>query len=281
MNLTLIDYSSAIYASSFRCATGNSPDDFRHYKDTLDKMTDTILEETKADYYIAFGDGMSSFRKRMFSEFKGTRVEKKKEVMFLTDLKRHARDRWGTVISEDLEADDLCLIHKRHVKEIFPNEEVTVTIASIDSDLRQEEGYFYDYGYRRKRKGPPKEPFEYISSDQARLNLYMQVLMKGHNDKLDYLEGCGRETAIKYLAKFSPPQYAMATMHAFMHGIDKNIYDVHKSIHGYGEMKGVLKFGKSFQQSYLLKTAQEAEELGCNFTLAEPIKVNKIEQLPI
>lgn len=280
VNLTLIDFSSLIYAVSYNCSKLDEPENYLLYRNTLDNYVKSILEDTQATHYIAFGDSGSSFRKKLFSDFKGNRKTKDFPGLFTTDLKKYAVVKWNLVTNFELEADDLCLIHQSHAEDLFPGEEVSVVIASKDSDLRQVAGTFFDYGYRRANL-TVEQAFETLDAKTAKYNLYKHVLIKGHNDKLDYLEGCGKESAEKYLSAFSESQLAMATLNAFMKGINKNTYGIYKNVIGYGESEGIAKFYNAFTQSYLLRTGLEALKYDPRFDLSKPIKNDNGGDLPL
>lgn len=274
--LVIIDISSIWYSVCYTCNKEDNPrkDDFTYYIKTLNLYVQTILDDTKATHFIAFGDGYTSFRKKLFSEFKGDRT--KKLPRFIRDLKTYGTDKWGVIYNNMLEADDLALIHRNELKDKFDK----VIIAAIDSDLKQEEGIFYDYGYRRKNL-LLEDAFKTITREESRRNLWKQVIIKGHNNKLDYLEGCGKVCAVKYLDKYSIHQLRLATLNAFILGIDKKLHNVPKNIKGFGLMNGIDKFSKAFKQSYLLRSVREATEYDVKFNLSEPIEVPKNEFINI
>jgi len=271
--LTIIDISSEYYSTCYNCnkEDDNRRDDFSYYKETFDNYIENILIDTKATHYLAFGDGYTSFRKQLFSDFKGDRKKKSQYFKFMTDLKVYGTTKWIVITNNILESDDLCLIH---ANEIISFDKII--IASKDSDLRQFNGNFFDYGYKRK-KLHISDAFEEITHDQAIHNLWKQVLIKGHNNKVDYLVACGVESAKGYLAAFSTNQKKLAVLNAFILGMDKEKYIISRNIKGYGLMKGIEKFQKAFTQSYLLRTVEEAQAFDETFTLNDPIEWTKPE----
>lgn len=266
--LTEIDISSVYYSVIHNCNKEDDPrrDDFSYYKQSFDAYIESILINTKATHYLMFGDGYTSFRKKAFTEFKGDR-KSKPIPKFINDLKNYGRDKWNVITSNILEADDLCLIH---TNEIIGFDKII--IASIDSDLRQEEGIFYNYGYKRSNLSL-EEAFEVINKEQSRRNLWKQVMIKGHNNKTSFLKGCGKVSAEKYLKPYSINQLKLAALNAFILGIDKKIHDVPRNIKGYGLLKGIDEFSKAFIQSYLLRTIEEALEYDPEFSLYLPNKI--------
>lgn len=272
--LVLIDTSSILYIVISNCSKDErTSDNFKAYKKHYDDFMQGILDDTGADYYIAFGDGWTSFRKQQYSEFKGDR-KSKPTPKFMKDLKQYAKDKWNVVSSNIFESDDLCLIHAHWYRGTVVDDLVftKVIVASPDSDLPQDEGTYFDYGYRKK-KISLKEAFLTINKDEAERRLWSRVIIKGHNNKLDYLVGCGIVCASKYLESYTPPQLKLATLNAYIQGIDKKKHGTPKNIKGYGLLKGVEKFRDSFVQTYLIRTFWEAKEIDPDFELVNPLKV--------
>ncbi|MCK9429294.1 MAG: hypothetical protein M0R17_04770 [Candidatus Omnitrophica bacterium] len=262
--LTTIDGSSLIYSACYNVSVKeSSTDDFSKYRDTLDYYIDSILNVTKADKYIIFGDGSTSYRKKMFDTFKADREVKKQYVKFKYDLLEYARTKWEAFNHPELESDDMCLITHNQYKD-----EYDITIAAIDGDLRQEAAKFFNYGIFRKKDYRIEDGFEIITPEQAEFNLWRQVLIKGHNNKLNYLEGCGEGTAESYLKKFSVSQYKFAVLKAYIEGIPKQD-GIKRVIDGYGLNKGIDEFNKSFKQTYLFRNSDELTEFGISFEIPE------------
>lgn len=91
--LTIIDFSSLLYSACYNCSVNEEKaDNFEEYRNTLDFYVQNILDDTKADLYIAFGDDYTCFRKEEFKEFKGDRVNKA-PLKFITDLRLYAIER--------------------------------------------------------------------------------------------------------------------------------------------------------------------------------------------
>jgi 5'-3' exonuclease len=261
-NLTIIDGTSLIYSACYNTSVNNDKtDNFFYYKQTLDHYINSILEDSEANEYIIFGDSTSSYRKRLFDTFKADRVVKKQHIKFKNDLIQYAIEQWGLFINNDLESDDMCLLTHNMYKDGY-----NVTIASKDSDLRQYPAKFLNYG--AYKSGDKSLLFENITEDNAKFNLWKSVLQKGHNNKIDYLEGCGEVCAEKYLKVFKPSQYPYAVLKAYIDGIPKQD-GIRKEIKGYGYNKGIDKFNNSFRQTYLFRNNFELDELGISFGVPE------------
>lgn len=278
-NLTIIDGTSLIYSACYNKA--NDPninnDDFSFYKQALEFYILNILSATNAEEYIIFGDSRSSYRKKLFSEFKGDRVNKPL-MQFRYDLTDYAYSTLHFYNHEELEADDLCLLAHNHFKSTY-----NITIASKDSDLRQYPAKFFNYGiYAKKDAYRIEDAFEEISLEQAQFNLWKSVLTKGHNNKIDYLEGCGDVTSSSYLNGFKVHQYAYAVLKAFIYGIAKDITkDVKRNVNGYGLNKGIDKFQKSFKQTYLFRNVEELKDLGIeiDFPCPNSLEINDPDKI--
>ena len=257
--LTIIDGSSLIYSACHNMAKDmKTTDDYRYYREALDRYIQSILEDTKADLYVIYGDQNSSYRKRLFEDFKADRL-KRSYLKFKNDLTQYANTNLGFYNHPDLEADDLCLLTHDMYKDKY-----NITIASKDSDLRQYSANFFNYGIYGK--GKVEDGFENISEIEAWFNLWRSVLVKGHNNKLDYLEGCGLQTAESYLKLWKHEQYPYAVLKAFLNGIESNREkNIKREIKGYNFPRGMDKFNKSFQQTYLFRTLDEINSLNIYF----------------
>jgi len=262
-NLTIIDGSSLIYSACYNVSIKEQNDDFSLYKETLDFYIDNILNITKANEYIIFGDGLTSYRKKLFNTFKTNRETKRTYIKFKYDLLEYAKSKWDFFSNNDLESDDMCLITHNQYKD-----EYNITIASIDEDLRQYSAKFFNYSIFRKKDYKIEDGFEMITPEQAEFNLWKQVLIKGHNNKLNYLEGCGEITAGNYLKTFILSQYKFAVLSAYIDGIKKGDW-IKRFINGYGLNRGIDEFDKSFKQTYLFRTYNELSELGISFGIPE------------
>ena len=261
-NLTIIDGSSLIYSACHNVSNKENTDDFSQYKQTLEYYIDNILTDTKANKYIIFGDQNGSYRKRLFESFKANRI-KRPYLKFMFDLREYANTNLNFFSHPDLEADDLCLLmHNKY------QSQYAITIASKDSDLRQYSARFFNYGIYRTPDYNINDGFEFISPRIAYFNLWKSVLIKGHNNKFDYLDGCGEITAESYLEKWNIDQYPFAVLKAFIYGISKD-KKVKRSINGYGLNKGIDKFNKSFKQTYLFRNMQEVLDLDIDLEFPE------------
>jgi len=262
-NLTIIDGSSLIYSACYNVSTKeDKTDNFNEYKQTLTYYIESILKDTNADAYIIYGDQSTSYRKNLFDSFKANRITRP-YLKFMFDLREYANKHLNFFNHKDLEADDLCLLTKNQFKDKYE-----VTIASKDSDLRQDVGKFFNYGIYRTTDYKIEDAFEELDIVQATINLWKAVLIKGHNNKFDYLDGCGEVCATNYLSNWKLTQYPYAVLQAFIYGISKE-HGVKRNISGYGLNGGIDKFNKSFKQTYLFRYFSELESLGIELIFPE------------
>lgn len=258
--LVIIDTTSILFSALYYIK-----DDENNYQLALDKANEwfeSILINLNVDYYIAFTDD-SSFRKSLINSYKSDRTTPKPK--FLEVLKKDMSEKWNIISSKELESDDLTLIHYNYYKDDYD-----CIIACIDSDLKQQEGKFYNY--RPKVLGEVNE-VEIVSLEEASLNLWVSVLAGSHNG-LKGLYRCGEESAKTYLSKFSIEQYPYAVLMAYIYGIDKTKFGTRFSVKGLGLLKGMNEYNINFKSSYLLRTVEECEVYGIKCNIVEPKKYN-------
>lgn len=263
--LTIIDYSSLYYSAIYSCSNNeDKTDNFKEYRDTLDFYTKSVITDTNAEFFICVGDENTSFRKRMFPTFKKGRSKSPK---FFKELKEYATKKYAIITSVDLEADDLALIIHSQLQLDYD-----ITIASIDSDLRQYPAKFFNYSWRRKaykeniNTEDPEElklwvdkNTEVIDYKTAKYNLWKMVLKGSHNNNQYSLPGCGEKTAESFLND-SVSMLSSKVSEAFIYGVDKNAFtNIKRSVKGLGLIKGIEYFNKSFYENYLLRSIEEVK----------------------
>lgn len=256
--LILIDTTSLFFSALYYLK-----DDVNNYQLALDKANEwfeSILINTKADYYLAFTDN-GSFRKKQLSEYKSDRIGEKPK--FLEPLKRDMCAKWNINSSSELESDDLVLIHYNYYKNDYD-----CIIACIDSDLKQQDGKFYNY---RPKDGVFKD-IEIVTPEQANINLWTSVLAGSHNG-LSGLYKCGEESAKKYLSFFTE-EYPQAVLNAYINGIDKIKYNIRTSIKGLGLLEGLNQFNNNFKSTYLLRNLDDCASYNIHCNIVNPIKYN-------
>ncbi len=83
----------------------NETDNFKKYKNTFDEWLQSTLDDTKATEYLLYDDESTTFRHKLFPDFKANR--KSTYLKFRYDLMKYAREKWGIKQHSGLESDDL------------------------------------------------------------------------------------------------------------------------------------------------------------------------------
>lgn len=140
----------------------------------LKATIENFQEELDAlDVVIVVGDREKNFRKKINSNYKHNRKAKPLMYNFLFDW---LVTEYNVVFLEWLEADDTCRI----VYEDDDNFTSPKVIVSVDKDLYSVPCVFY-------RDNPADRKVVTVSEEDAKQNLFVQVLM---GDKTDGYEGC-------------------------------------------------------------------------------------------
>lgn len=161
-NLNIIDADSLVYLVGSNLASMQIES---LGTNALDARMQEILEETECGTYVGYFGAIGSrvFRHDVAktTPYKGARAVRKKKEQELRELrekegmyqppswfefwekilKDHLELVWKMQPVDKVEADDACIIAKRK----FEGDYDKVTISSPDKDLKQEEGYHYDY----------------------------------------------------------------------------------------------------------------------------------------
>ena len=218
----------------------NETDNFKKYKNKFDEWLQSMIDDTKATEYLLYDDDSTTFRHKLFPDFKANR--KSIYLKFRYDLMKYAREKWGIKQHLGIESDDLV--------NIAVNKYKNAIICHIDSDLDQIEGNHYNYLYRGKGWA---NGFYTIDKSTAEFNLNKMVISTGHNGPDKGLPNCGDKTAEAYLKASND------LLGAFINGIDKKDYpDIWRTVKGYGITIGVNEFYRNFLIAKLLDTEEEA-----------------------
>lgn len=177
--IALIDADSIVYIVAWK---------YKEYQDiavdevlrNCDEFVHAILKSVNATHYLGSFSDSPTFRHRIYkyAPYKGTRKEKEPWLTFWEPIiKNHFVEKWGFVIPKDIEADDV-------ISAAALTLEGPVTICSPDKDMRQIAGIHFDY-----RK--PSEGTKIVDTQQAELNLWMQVIMGDATDNIKGVPGLG------------------------------------------------------------------------------------------
>jgi 5'-3' exonuclease len=185
-----------------------------------------ILAQNGTTEYVGFLTSKTNFRKSIKldstselvkeKEYKGNR--KKELPKWFYTLKDWLTNELGFVTIEDLEADDCVCIYNNWAG---PNRCVMV---STDKDFLQLEGTHFN---------PNLSIFKTINSEEAQLNLWIQVLMGDSTDNVSGIRGVGIKKAQGILANCP-----------YRDSYHNKVLT--KYIEAYGEYRGIELFYKTY-----------------------------------
>lgn len=196
-----------IYA--FRPAAASEGDPLEIAIHRMEEMIDNTLAETGADEFSIFLSGPTNFRYQIYPEYKANR--KAEKPRHLKDLKNYLVEKYGAVVSDGCEADDLLGIAQctslaaRNYKPTgasgqmvfeIPNETI---ICSLDKDLRMIPGNHYSFEIRGPKWVRPMEIAHVEPIDGLR-HFYTQVLTGDPSDNIKGASGIGKVKAGKILS---------------------------------------------------------------------------------
>lgn len=155
---------------------------------SVDRIIENIVYEclafpTRNDYEV-FLTGKQNFRYDIAKAYpyKGNRQDKPKP-QFLPLLREHMQSKWGAIVSEGEEADDL-------ISKAVTQEGPTSCVASIDKDMLQLNCWHYNF---------VKDTWTFVDEFDGLFFFYQQILMGDSADNIVGLEGIGPKTAEKML----------------------------------------------------------------------------------
>ena len=158
------------------------------------------IEKNVAEYLAVHGQEISEFRLFLtgggnFREelatilpYKGNR-DRSTRPFWYKEIREYLVNRWGAEVVDGMEADDAVSIVQ------YQNgDEAGTIICTIDKDLENCPGHFYNYHTKEAR---------WITFEEARLNFYRQILT---GDSSDNIPGCykvGKARAKKVLPEYT------------------------------------------------------------------------------
>ena len=216
--ICLIDGDILLYST---CYSNTNIDDFYYVKHGFLMTMHNILGSNGTTEYVGFLTSKNNFRKelKLDEEYKGNR--KKELPKWFHELRSWITEELGFVTIDQLEADDCISIMSRYKSEFV--------IVSTDKDFYQLEANHFN---------PNTLAFRTVEKEEAKLNLWIQVLMGDSTDNISGIRGIGKVKAHKLLAG--------------SHEDYKNVV-LSKYIEVYGEYKGMEKFYKTYVLVKLLE----------------------------
>lgn len=180
MTIALLDMDIVAY----RCSASAENDPVEVALFRIDDLVRRILHETNVTDYIGYLTGPNNFRYELYPLYKANRKDKPKPV-HLEACKEHLIVKWGSKVTDGIEADDaLGIDHQAEPDSV---------LASIDKDLLQLPGKHYNF---------VKQEFVTISPLQGMRNFYTQLLEGDATDNIPAFDGKFRNTRPKFVQKF-------------------------------------------------------------------------------
>ena len=136
----------------------------------LDSFIQDMKDGFETEDYTLYLTAGKNFRYTIDPLYKDNRKSLEKPALFNV-LKEHLINNHPTIITERIEADDLCCIHMKQLKD-------DAILCHIDKDLNQAVGRHYNYNTGDEY---------YITEEQAKDFYYYQVL---RGDPVDGIKGC-------------------------------------------------------------------------------------------
>ena len=199
--------------------------------ESLDMRIRQIINFAEAEFFIGFLTLGRCFRYGIAKTkpYKYNRKGGTAKPPIFYALKEYIQQKWGFYGVAGLEADDLVAI--------FKDNHPDSVICSPDKDvLKQLPGTHYNYG---------KMEFVFTTEDNADRFLLIQTLMGDSTDGIPGIPKVGEKTAEKWVD--DNPKLTMV---------------LEKYTEKFGMHQGIIKFAETYNLVYLLRTKQEAYNMG-------------------
>lgn len=191
--LALIDADIVCY----RCAaTAENDPDWIAIARTRE-LIEQIIHETQTNSYKLYLSGTDNFRKKIYPDYKANRTQPPPK--HLAVCKEYLVNEWGAEWFNGAEADDaLAIEQEKYLRKFDPDSNYWnqpkynrgSIICSIDKDLKQIPGWHYNF---------VKKEAEFISTETAIRNFYMQLLTGDPADNIKGCKGIGKAKAPRIL----------------------------------------------------------------------------------
>ncbi|MAG24841.1 hypothetical protein CMI47_04605 [Candidatus Pacearchaeota archaeon] len=162
------------------------------------KQTLRDIEKNVAEYLYHTGQeigefrlfltGTGNFRDELATlrKYKGNR-DRSTRPYWYKEIREYLERRWGAEVVDGMEADDAVSILQWEAKE------GATIICTIDKDLENVPGHFYNYHHKEAR---------FITYEEATLNFYRQMLTGDNSDNIPGLYKVGKVKAAKILPEY-------------------------------------------------------------------------------
>lgn len=218
----LIDYDSLIYKAVYIVGQDTTYQDIKqlYYQgksrkeveqimvdkciNALNNIGDKLMREIEDDPFMAenglsikwceyFITPRNGFRKVISDEYKKKRHSQKRPIgKWVNRVRNYLVNSGLSEVKEGFEADDIIADRAREI-----GDHAEYIIASLDKDLKQIGGLFFDY-YRDKETGKYRG-FQFIDEQNANYFFWKQMLTGDAGDEVQGIKGIGEVRATKIL----------------------------------------------------------------------------------
>lgn len=180
-NYVAIDADSLVYSIGFAAQKKNEQgelvvDNIANILHSVKMNLNSIIEQCEAGSWDVFISGKDNFRNEVSELYKSKRTADK--PLAYNDIRNYLKNVWNAIEADGCEADDLVSIK---LWEAHKKNKTDVIAATIDKDIRNTPGRFYNY---------KTEEFSTVTLEQANYNLAKQCLTGDW--QVDQVLGCGK-----------------------------------------------------------------------------------------
>jgi 5'-3' exonuclease len=185
----LIDGDIILFRIAFTCDTEEEA-----WK-AADKFITHILETTNSTDYIGVVgvDSSTNLRYSVDATYKQGRPTERPGLLYA--VKNYLISKWNFLAVSILETDDVLSALQ------FDRYKTDSIICSGDKDLLQVPGWHYRFGITRHGTTIKNEEILFVKVDEAKINLFRQLLVGDSTDNIKGAKGIGVKTAEKIIAE--------------------------------------------------------------------------------
>jgi 5'-3' exonuclease len=175
-------------------ASVKEEDQFDIVIERIDNLLTQIFYNTDAEEHQIYLTGTGNFRKKVNKEYKANRKDSVPPP-YLQDARKYLVDKYGAIISQGCEADDLLGI----------NQTEETVICSLDKDLMMIPGRHFSWQIGTQTWTKPAKHTTVTQQDGLRF-FYKQLLIGDSTDNIIGVQGIGTKTADKLIEHLDDEQ---------------------------------------------------------------------------
>lgn len=235
--IALMDLDSLIYVIGWNFRPKDDDDEFMDSNENkkervieaVDIQVTNILQAARATHYIgAIGHPTERCFRHDVATFKAYKGSRKPDdptiALWKPVINERLMSKWGTIAVGGIEADDVCSLAAEAVR----TQGKTFIVCSIDKDLMQIGGNFYDY---------KKLDYSEVSYHQAKWLFYYQMIC---GDSVDGVAGVPRKGPVAAHAALDHLMDDELAMEGVVRGMYLAYFGETQGKHQYEENKAVL-----------------------------------------